>query len=168
MNTDISRFRILIVPGLHDSGPDHWQTRWEQCYPKFERVEQVDWDCPDIAAWSKQINNVLRRSVRPSIIVAHSFGCLATVHQAILGAPHLCGALLVAPADPEKFQLSAQLSHPLAPLPSVVIASDDDPWMEISHAKRWAAQWQSRFVAAGSLGHINASSDIGEWHFGLD
>lgn len=30
---------ILNVPGLNNSGPAHWQTRWEQRYPWFRRVE---------------------------------------------------------------------------------------------------------------------------------
>jgi predicted alpha/beta hydrolase family esterase len=35
------------------------------------------------------VGNVLRRSARPAIIVAHSFGCLATVHRRIMGASNL-------------------------------------------------------------------------------
>jgi predicted alpha/beta hydrolase family esterase len=165
---DVGRFRILIVPGLHDSGPDHWQTRWQQIHPRFERVEQVDWDHPDITAWSEQINKTLRRSVRPTIIVAHSFGCLATVHRAIIGAPHLYGALLVAPADPKKFGVAGQVAHALTPLATAVIASDNDPWMDAHRAKWWAAQWHARFITAGAIGHINADSGIGEWRAGLD
>jgi uncharacterized protein len=168
MNNHVKRFRILVVPGLHDSGPDHWQTRWQQHNPGFERVEQSDWDQPDIAAWSHQIGNMLRRSARPAIIVAHSFGCLATAHRSIVGAPNLYGALLVAPADPEKFNLSSLLAHSLTPLPTTVVASENDPWMNAGRARWWAAQWQSRFINAGPLGHINADSGVGEWTYGLD
>lgn len=119
--TNVGRFRILIVPGLHNSRPDDCQTRWQQMHPSFERVEQVDWERPDIAAWSEQINKALRRSVRPAIIVAHGFGCLATVHRASMGAPQLCGALLVAPADPKKFWVETQVTQALAPLPATMI-----------------------------------------------
>jgi predicted alpha/beta hydrolase family esterase len=168
MNSDLKRFRILLVPGLHDSGPGHWQTRWEQHNPGFERVEQLDWDRPDIVAWSRQIGNMLRRSARPAIIVAHSFGCLATVHRSILGAPNLHGALLVAPADPAKFDLSKLLAHTLAPLATTVVASENDPWMNAGRARRWASQWQSMFISAGPLGHINADSGIGDWPYGID
>lgn len=34
---------ILIVPGLFDSGPDHWQSHWQRALPTAERVEQSDW-----------------------------------------------------------------------------------------------------------------------------
>jgi predicted alpha/beta hydrolase family esterase len=168
MNLNVGRFRVLIVPGLHGRGPDHWQTRWQQIHPKFERVEQVDWDRPDIIAWSEQINKTLRRSVRPTIIAAHSFGCLATVHRAIMGAPHLYGALLVAPADPKKFGVEAQLAHALSPLAAAVVASDNDPWMDTRRAEWWAVQWHARFITAGTIGHINAESGIGDWRAGLD
>ena len=47
-----SDYRVLIVPGLHNSGPEHWQSRWQRLYPQFERVEQDDWNLPDLAAWS--------------------------------------------------------------------------------------------------------------------
>jgi predicted alpha/beta hydrolase family esterase len=35
---------LLIVPGLGGSGPDHWQTRWEQKLSTARRVEQSDWE----------------------------------------------------------------------------------------------------------------------------
>jgi predicted alpha/beta hydrolase family esterase len=37
--------RILILPGWQNSGPDHWQTRWERVYG-YQRVEQHDWMRP--------------------------------------------------------------------------------------------------------------------------
>ena len=36
---------ILIVPGLHDSEPDHWQSRWQQKLSTARRVAQQDWSC---------------------------------------------------------------------------------------------------------------------------
>jgi len=37
----LNQFRVLVAPGLHNSGPDHWQSRWQRLYPRFERVEQA-------------------------------------------------------------------------------------------------------------------------------
>ncbi|HKU44709.1 MAG TPA: alpha/beta hydrolase, partial [Polyangiales bacterium] len=34
---------VLIIPGLGGSGPQHWQTRWEQLHG-YRRVEQREWD----------------------------------------------------------------------------------------------------------------------------
>lgn len=167
MMARISDFRVLIVPGLNNSGPGHWQTHWQTMYPAFERMEQQDWNIPDLESWSGQIGNALRRSARPTLIVAHSFGCVATAHRAALGAPNLYGALLVAPADPEKFGLSSQLRQAKMPCVSTLVASDNDPWMERRRAEWWASQWGCDFISAGALGHINADSDIGGWLFGL-
>ncbi|RZI94330.1 MAG: alpha/beta hydrolase, partial [Rubrivivax sp.] len=34
--------RVLLLPGWQNSGPDHWQSRWERLHGD-ERVEQHDW-----------------------------------------------------------------------------------------------------------------------------
>ena len=163
----LSDFRVLVAPGLHDSGPDHWQTRWERLHPAFERVEQWDWDRPDLDAWSAQVGHMLRRSARPAILVAHSFGCLATVHRAAAGAPNLAGALLVAPADPHKFGIERELMVAPLAVPTIVVGSENDPWLSLERARTWARQWGSTFVNAGPLGHINADSNLDDWPIGL-
>lgn len=37
------RFRRLVVPGWNNSGPTHWQSRWQDLAPDLVRVEQEDW-----------------------------------------------------------------------------------------------------------------------------
>lgn len=163
----LANFRVLVVPGLHGSGPGHWQTRWEDLHPEFERVEQWDWDRPDLHGWSAQVGHALRRSARPAIVVAHSFGCLAAVHRAAAGAPNLAGALLVAPASPHKFGIDPDLAVAPLGIPSIVIGSENDPWLTLEGARSWGRQWGSHFVDAGPLGHINADSGLADWPFGL-
>lgn len=166
-NREPANVRIVVAPGLHNSGRGHWQTRWETMHPSFERIEQRHWDMPDLAAWSAQVGHTLRRSARPAIVVAHSFGCLATVHRAAAGATNLAGALLVAPADPYKFGISVDLAIKPLVIPTIVIGSENDPWLSLTGAQRWARQWGSAFVNAGPLGHINTDSMLGDWPFGL-
>ena len=36
----------LIVPGLNNSGPKHWQSFWAKSLPNAVRVEQRSWDKP--------------------------------------------------------------------------------------------------------------------------
>lgn len=163
----LADFRILIVPGLHGSGPGHWQTRWEELNPEFERVEQREWGRPDLDQWSAQVGHVLQRSRRPTIAVAHSFGCLATVKCWAAGAPNLAGALLVAPASPHKFGIAHALAGTRLAVPSLVIGSENDPWMPADQVRRWALEWGSEFVNAGRLGHINAESGLRDWPFGM-
>ena len=163
----LSDFRVLIVPGLHGSGPQHWQTRWQRIYPSFERVEQVQWDIPDIEVWSERLDQMLRHSSQPTLIVAHSFGCLATVHRISRGVDNLIGALLVAPADPDKFGVADHVLDIALPCPSILIGSANDPWMDSRRAAYWADLWQCEFLNAGTLGHINAESGLGDWAYGL-
>lgn len=164
---EFADFRVLIVPGLHGSGPDHWQTRWQELYPSFERVMQACWDVPDLPAWSDCLGRTLRQSDRPTLIVAHSFGCLASMYRGGSEAPHLAGALLVAPADPDKFGVTDILSETAPHWPSIVVGRVNDPWMDSRRASDWARRWGSQFVNAGALGHINAASRLGDWPFGL-
>jgi predicted alpha/beta hydrolase family esterase len=165
---DLSDYRVLIVPGLHGSGPEHWQTRWEQRYPAFERVTQEDWSQPDLVAWSRRVAQAVQASRRRTLIVAHSFGCLASMHASrSIDMRHVAAALLVAPADPEKFGVASLVRGVRPRFPSVMIASTDDPWMAAERAAHWAREWGSGFVNAGTLGHINADSGLGDWPQGL-
>jgi predicted alpha/beta hydrolase family esterase len=165
--SSILDFRILVVPGLHGSGPAHWQTRWQQLYPCFERVEQARWDAPDLAAWSAQLDGVLRKSAQPTLIVAHSFGCLAAIHGARCWAPNVKGALLVAPANPYRFGVAELLREAVTPFPAVLVASTNDPWMDLESAVYWAEVWHCELANVGALGHINADSGLGDWRLGL-
>ena len=164
--TTLSHFRVLLVPGLHDSPPQHWQSRWQRLYPGFERVVQDGWDDPRLEVWSVRIDQVRARTALPTLFVAHSFGCLATVHSIARDPANVAGLLLVAPADPEKFGVAELLPQGPLPCPSILIGSSSDPWMSAPRAALWAGRWGSRFVDAGALGHINAESGLGDWQFG--
>jgi predicted alpha/beta hydrolase family esterase len=159
-------FHVIIVPGLHDSGPAHWQSRWQRRHAEFARVRQDDWDHPQLAAWAARLDQVRRTDPRPALLVAHSFGCLTAVHSIARNGRNVAGALLVAPADPDKFGVADQL--PALPLacPSILVASADDPWMRPQQAAAWAGRWASELVEGGRLGHINADSGLGDWPAG--
>jgi predicted alpha/beta hydrolase family esterase len=56
---------ILILPGYGDSGPGHWQTLWEEEHG-WARVVQDDWEQPDLAAWTRRLDEALARAAAPS------------------------------------------------------------------------------------------------------
>lgn len=162
---------VLIVPGLGDSGPEHWQSRWEADEPSWRRVRQADWKRPRCADWVQTLDEAVRSAGGPVVIVAHSLGC-ATVGHWSRRDRKIQGALLVAPTDveasscpkgPEGF---APIPLALYAFPSIVVASRDDPYVSLSRARFFAEAWGSAFVTAGSLGHINADSGIGRWEEG--
>ena len=167
---------VLLVPGLNDSGPDHWQSHWERERGECARVDLGSWDDPNRNLWVNRLNLAIHRAGRPVILVAHSLAChvvawWAEYERPAAGGPVL-GALLVAPPEVEHDGIDPRLARfapvmPRAlPFPTIVAASRDDPWIAFGRARRLARIWRSRFVDAGWLGHINADSGIRDWPFG--
>lgn len=165
---------VLMVPGLGNSGPRHWQTLWEAELLHVRRVDLGNWDEPDRDMWVRNLDAAVRAATAPVVIVAHSLGCVAVVRWAAsLGRPHsVAGALLVAPADCEQNGAAPCIAAfgpmPQAPLPfpALLVASRDDPFMRFERAAQLAAGWGSELVDAGAAGHINADSRLGAWPFG--
>jgi uncharacterized protein len=169
---------VLTVPGLGSSGPSHWQTLWEDNLPDTHRVELGMWNKPHRNAWVTKLDQSIRAARAPVVLVAHSLGCLAVAWWAALspqpyGWP-VAGALLVAPADVDRVDVHPDIAafkpspRQLLPFPSILVASTDDPWIEIEKARSLAAQWGSHFVDAGAQGHLNAASGIGWWAEGQE
>ena len=63
---------ILIVPGYTNSGPGHWQTRWQSRLSTARRVEQAEWAKPERSAWTARIAEAVNQAERPVVLVAHS------------------------------------------------------------------------------------------------
>ena len=82
---------ILIIPGLGDSGPDHWQSRWEAKLSTARRVPQKDWDCPRLADWREAIAQAVAEAERPVILVAHSLGAIVAADIAAEFGDRVCG-----------------------------------------------------------------------------
>ena len=158
---------VLLVPGLHDSGPDHWQTLWQRENPEFLRVIQPDFETPALDRWAAAIACAIDGAGAPPIVVAHSFGCLATVRAIHIHRRLLAGALLVAPADPDGFGVRSLLPATRLPFPSTLVGSTDDPWLKFVKAGALASQWGSRFEGYANVGHINADSGLGAWPAGF-
>lgn len=153
--------RLLIVPGLHDSGPAHWQSWLQSLHPGALRVRQHDWSAPDLERWADRIGETLADTHEPVIAVAHSFGCLALAQLLGWGERRITCALFVAPADPQRFGLQQRLHATALAARTTLVASDTDPWMAAGEALRWARRWGSRFHNLGDAGHINTESGFG-------
>lgn len=161
---------VLIVPGLRNSGPAHWQTLWTQQLPRVRRVVQAEWDTPQRQPWVDTLAQAVLDIPGRVLIAAHSLGCITTVHLPDRVAQRIAGALLVAPADPERRALLngfAPVPHAPLPYPSVVVGSRDDPWCPCRLSARYARAWGSTYVLLDAAGHINAESGFGPWPLGL-
>jgi hypothetical protein len=166
--------KILIVPGLNGSGPDHWQTHWEARLPDCERVVQADWEHPKRAHWVANLLAAVDRHPG-SIVVAHSLGC-AVVANAVKERPQIKvrAAMLVSPSDVDWADHIEDPLRDFAPMPlecfpfrTTVVASENDPYVRIERARFFAAEWGAAFVDIGAKGHINADSKLGDWPQGL-
>ncbi len=163
----------LIVPGIGNSGPRHWQTLWERQHPEWRRVQQRDWDRPVREEWLRGLDAAMTEPPQPTILIAHSMGCLLVAHWAQRSSVPVRAALLVAPPDPTgpAFPPAVQgfetVPSEKIRFPSLVVASSDDPFGSVAYARRCAADWGSAFVEIGAVGHINAESDLGDWPAGF-
>jgi len=161
---------VLILPGWQNSGPDHWQSRWEAEHG-YRRVDQHDWMTPKRGDWIARLEDVILACDGPVVLVAHSLGCILTAAwaQVSRSTHRVQGALLVAPGDPEREKLRDQLPS-WAPIvrqrlsfPSVLVGSRNDPYCSFEKAQNLAESWGSRFIDLGECGHINAESGLGDW-----
>jgi predicted alpha/beta hydrolase family esterase len=157
--------RLVTVPGLHGSEGAHWQTWLERQFPRALRVEQADWDAPDLARWAQSVRDVLTKERGPFVLAAHSFGCLATAHALQQGVPvaDIAGVLFVAPASPKKFRFAGTFDARRLGVPSILIGSETDPWMTLADARELARHLGSAFVNLGDSGHINTAAGFGPW-----
>ena len=161
--------KVLILPGIGNSGPDHWQSHWEQMNKSYTRVNQLNWDSPDRSEWCTLLEESVRSAGPDTILVAHSLACLLVVHWAAKTHLKIKAAMLVAVPNPNNPIFPTQavgfeaFSIPRLPFKSIVIASTNDPYGGIRYSEDCASIWGSDIVNIGEAGHINGSSGLGPW-----
>jgi predicted alpha/beta hydrolase family esterase len=166
---------ILIVPGYTNSGPDHWQSRWQQRLSSARRVEQDDWDAPVRDHWVSRLLTMVEGCRRPVVLVAHSLGVITVAHAApMLPRQVVRGAFLVAPPDVDDPAVVPAIERSFAPVPrdplpfpSLLVASRSDPYCAYARAEDIAFAWGSALLDAGDAGHLNTASGYGPWPEGL-
>lgn len=170
---------VVIVPGLRDHAPQHWQTLLAERHPQAATVPPLGRDQLDCEARVQALARTLAEVAGPVTLVAHSGGCLTVAHWArrySAAARRVQGALLAVPADMERpmppgypameaLAAAGWLPMPRQRLPfaSIVAMSDDDPLGEPLRISALAADWGSRLVAVGAVGHLNPASGYGPW-----
>lgn len=170
----IKEAEILIVPGFKNSGPEHWQTRWENKMPTARRVEQAEWAKPVKDDWVERLEEEIEQARKPVVIIAHSLGVATAVHAVRSGARKVKGGFFVAPPDiansavrPKHLMTFGPYPRDPLPFPSFVVASRNDPFSSFDKAEDVADAWGSFLVDAGEAGHLNAESGHGPWPEGL-
>jgi len=162
--------RVLLLPGWLDSGPTHWQSRWEALHGD-RRVQQDDWQWPRRGDWMARLEEVILESEEPAVLVAHSLGCQLVAAWAAHSAhvARVRAALLVAVPDTERDDMPPNLFNwrPIVrerlPFASLVVTSSNDPYGSPERAAQLASAWGSPSVSIGERGHINGESGLGDW-----
>ena len=164
---------ILTVPGWNGSGPEHWQSIWDRQHPEYRRIEFANWQNTHRPDWVRALDLALATVPGEAVLVAHSLGCLAVVWWAALNArrsSRVRGAMLVAPPSLTTSPcllpaLASFMPVPVNPLPfpSLVVASENDPFASFEEAAGMASAWGSELDCAGRAGHVNTASGHGVW-----
>lgn len=170
------RTTCVIVPGMRDHVPGHWQTILADKLPDARTVPPPAVDRLSCDAQVAALDRVLSEVTGPVVLVAHSAGVMTTVHWAQRHRRHVRGALLATPPDferplPDGYPTVEALREdgwtptPRTPLPfpSVVAASSNDPLGGLDRVLGLARSWGSRFLELGAVGHLNPAAGYGEW-----
>lgn len=167
---------ILIVPESAETGPDHWQTRWESQRDNCQKLDLGMWDEPHRNTWVNKLNLAIYRAERPVLLVGHGLGCLTIAWWAEYERPAadgpVIGALMIAPPDMARQSHDPRLGRFVScprsalPFPTYVVASANDPSCPLRSAIDLARDWDCRFTEAGAVGHLDADSPVGDWALG--
>ena len=177
----MSQLTVVFVPGLRDHVADHWQTLLQARLPGSVCVPRLGKDNLRLADWVAALEKTVASVSGPIVLVAHSAGVMMVAHWAAKYGRMVQGALLAAPPDfesplPFGYPTSEQLAQggwlptPRVPLPfpSIVAASTNDPLGRFERVAELAAEWESRLVDVGAVGHLNPASGYGEWPRALE
>jgi predicted alpha/beta hydrolase family esterase len=168
------RTTILIIPGLHNSGPEHWQSHFERELEGPVRVEQAEWNTPVCRDWTSVLDSAIQHYGSNVVLVAHSLGCATVAHWAARYKREITGALLVGPSDVEAPTYPSGTTGftpmPLdrLPFPAIVVASRNDPFVTFERAQFFASCWGSAIEDAGDAGHLNTDAGYGPWPRGKE
>jgi uncharacterized protein len=170
------RATVVVVPGLRDEVPGHWQSLLAQELERVVTLPALGRQNIDLEARVAAIESAVRAIDEPVIIVAHSGGSVATAHWAQRTKAKVLGALLATPPvfagplGPEypalaEFEKQGWLPLPAAPLPfrSFVAASRNDPLGSYEQVSELARRWGAELVDLGEVGHLNPASGFGPW-----
>lgn len=168
--------KVLILPGLFNSGETHWQSQWERQWSGLRRVQQQDWETPVAADWVARLAQAIEAVDGDVVLVAHSLAVTLVTLWATQypQSRKVRGALLVAPSDTEAASYPpgttgfTPMSTLRLPFPSIVVASTNDPYVTQDRAQQFAQHWASELVWLEDAGHINGQSGYGPWPEGVE
>ncbi|QDA36508.1 alpha/beta hydrolase (plasmid) [Paracoccus liaowanqingii] len=161
--------KTLIVPGLDGSPAPHWQDWWARTDPTAMLLDMGDMTRPVREVWEATL--AVHIMTHPdSILVGHSLGSVTIAHLlARWPGLRVRAALLVAPADTQssdRIRRFGALPRERFDVPTLVVASRNDPWMSFDTSRSLADNWGADLHDLGHAGHVNTASGFGPWPAG--
>ncbi len=172
----------LVLAGLGNSSPGHWQRAWAELLPNVVWLEHASWDSPDEASWLADLRRFLQQEERPVVAITHSLGCSLLAAWATGrgldgidpahwhdGETPVVAAFVVAPPNSDRDDFPPQvtgfrsLEFSRLPFPATVVHSTNDPYCDATHGQQIAAAFGDAQVEVGDQGHINSESNLGDW-----
>lgn len=183
--------KIVFIPGLGGSGENHWQSIWVKKMSNTLMVDFENMDAPVLEEWLKTFNEVMSKVSEPTVLVAHSLGCSLVAHwikrnrdenvvEWVQGNEKenevkIAAVMMVACADVDSEEHTPDIVRSFAPLPlnkmpypSVLVISENDPYVEKERASYFAAKWSSKPIFIGNKDHISSGPLVGEWEEGQE
>lgn len=170
--------QVIVVPGLRDHAPQHWQTLLAAQWPGARSLEPLGRENLGLAPRIADLDAAVAASDHPVLLVAHSGGCVLVAHWARQTAhtSRVAGALLATPPTFERplppgypaldaLDAAGWLPVPRQRLPfrCLVLASRNDPLGEFQAVCDLARCWGSDVEDLGDVGHLNPASGFGPW-----
>ncbi|WP_342133308.1 RBBP9/YdeN family alpha/beta hydrolase [Hydrogenophaga sp. OTU3427] len=174
----MSETTVLIVPGLRDHAPRHWQTLLAERLPQARSLPPMGRDNLGLEPRIQGLDAAVAAINGPVLLVAHSGGCVLVAHwaQRTTLAGRVVGALLAAPPtfdrplpagypSLEGLDAAGWLPVPRQRLPfkTLVAASRNDALGEYQAVCDLARCWGSELEDLGEVGHLNPASGFGLW-----
>jgi predicted alpha/beta hydrolase family esterase len=117
----LNGYRALIVPDVHNSDAQHWQSLWEQTIPRTRRIRLHDWHTADWVKWRNSIIASLISIDEPVILIAEGFGALAAASVAAEYPGKIIAAFFVDPANPDDFDVRKKIPKQPLPIPTKIV-----------------------------------------------
>jgi len=87
--------KYLILAGIYDSSPQHWQSIWMRDNPSLVKLDHASLTHPARYEWVNELGTKIDALKAEVVLVAHSLACLMVAHWAGHSNERVCCALLV-------------------------------------------------------------------------
>lgn len=175
---------VVLLPGWHGSGPDHWQTWLVEQLAEFGRDVRLhvppDVERPRLDSWLAALRQTLAGLPDDGFdVVCHSLSSILWLHHATDpgNSPRPARVALVSPPSPSTaFPEIAEFFPPPLDVDAVrkaadgtvLVGGDNDPYCIEGITEAYGRPLKIATTVISGGGHLNTDSGFGPWPAVLD